>query len=146
MWVRHDWSDLAAWVKDAVDFNVSVVDVHVWECVCYHWEKKQMLQSKLCLTIPYKGFPGGPGSGRSHGGRNGNPFLYSCLGNPRIRGAWQALVSGSLKESDRIFSEETATAAFIVNGIQICKTLKCKKKKKSNYLGTGESWCGRNES
>ena len=24
-----------------------------------------------------------PGSGRSPGGRNGNPFQYSCLGNPR---------------------------------------------------------------
>ena len=23
-----------------------------------------------------------PGSGRSPGGRNGNPFQYSCLGNP----------------------------------------------------------------
>ena len=31
-----------------------------------------------------------PGSGRSPGEGNGNPLLYSCLGNPRDRGAWQA--------------------------------------------------------
>ena len=25
-----------------------------------------------------------PGSGRSPGGGNGNPFQYSCLGNPTV--------------------------------------------------------------
>ena len=56
----------------------------------------------------YWGFPGGslvknwsasagdmgstPGSGRSSGGRNGNPFQYSCLGNLMNRGAWRATV------------------------------------------------------
>ena len=49
------------------------------------------------------GFPGGsavknllasvgdsglvPGLGRSPGGEHGNPFQYSCLGNPMDRGA-----------------------------------------------------------
>ena len=33
-----------------------------------------------------------PGSGRSPGGRHGNPFQYSCLENPRDRGLWWALV------------------------------------------------------
>ena len=33
-----------------------------------------------------------PGSGRSVGDRNGNPFQYSCLGNPMDRGAWWATV------------------------------------------------------
>ena len=57
------------------------------------------------------GFPGGsagkesactagdlgsiPGSGRSPGGRNGNPAQYSCLENPVDRGAWQAAVHGA---------------------------------------------------
>ena len=31
-----------------------------------------------------------PGSGRSPGEGNGNPLQYSCLENPRDRGAWQA--------------------------------------------------------
>ena len=38
-----------------------------------------------------------PGSGRSSGGGNGNPFQYSCLGNPMDRGAWQVSVYGVAK-------------------------------------------------
>ena len=41
-----------------------------------------------------------PGSERSLGEGNGNPFQYSCLGNPVDRGAWQATVHGVTKESD----------------------------------------------
>ena len=61
------------------------------------------------------GFPGGsdgeesacnagdlcsiPGSGRSSGEGNGNPF-QSCLGNPMDRGAWQATAHGVTNEWD----------------------------------------------
>ena len=38
------------------------------------------------------------GLGRSHGGGNGNPLQYSCLGNPMDRGAWWATVHGVAKE------------------------------------------------
>ena len=31
-----------------------------------------------------------PGSGRSSGGRHGNPFQYPCLENSVDRGTWQA--------------------------------------------------------
>ena len=41
-----------------------------------------------------------PGLERSPGGGNGNPFQYSCLGNPIDRGAWVAAVHGGSKESD----------------------------------------------
>jgi len=40
-----------------------------------------------------------PGSGRSPGGENGNPFQCSCLENPVDRGAWWATVHGVIKES-----------------------------------------------
>ena len=59
------------------------------------------------------GFPGGfnlpanagdtrdidsiPGSRRFSGGRNGNPFQYSCLENSMDRGAWRATVHGVTK-------------------------------------------------
>ena len=33
-----------------------------------------------------------PGLGRSPGEGNGNPFQYSCLENPKDRGAWLAIV------------------------------------------------------
>ena len=41
-----------------------------------------------------------PGLGKSLGGGNGNPLRYSCLGNPRDRGAWRATVHGVTKKSD----------------------------------------------
>ena len=40
-----------------------------------------------------------PGSGRSPGEGNGNPFQYSCLENSMDRGAWWATVHG-ITESD----------------------------------------------
>ena len=39
------------------------------------------------------------GSGRSPGGGNGTPLRYSCLENPRDRGAWGATVH-RVTESD----------------------------------------------
>ena len=33
-----------------------------------------------------------PGLGKSRGGGPGNPFQYSCLGNPMGRGVWWATV------------------------------------------------------
>ena len=41
-----------------------------------------------------------PGSGRSPGERNGNPFQYYCLGNPMDRGVWRATIHGVAKDSD----------------------------------------------
>ena len=41
-----------------------------------------------------------PGSERSPGGGSGNPFQYSCLGNPMDRGAWRVIVHWGRKESD----------------------------------------------
>ena len=38
-----------------------------------------------------------PGSGRSPGGRDGNPLQSSCLENPMDRGAWWATVRGVAK-------------------------------------------------
>ena len=62
------------------------------------------------------GFPGGsviknspanirdmgsiPGSRRAPGKGNGNPLQYSCLGNPKDRGASQTTVSRAAKELD----------------------------------------------
>ena len=33
-----------------------------------------------------------PGQGRSLGGGRGNPLQYSCLENPKDRGAWWVMV------------------------------------------------------
>ena len=73
-----------------------------------------------CIYLrKHRGFPGGsavknplqsrrlagdmasiPGPGRSPGGGNGNPLQYSCMENPKDRGAWQDTVHGVTKESD----------------------------------------------
>ena len=42
------------------------------------------------------------GSGRSPGGGHGNPLQYSCLENPRDRGAWWAAVHGVAKSRTRL--------------------------------------------
>ena len=39
-----------------------------------------------------------PGSGRSHGVRNGNPLQYPCLQNSIGRGNWRAAVYGVTKD------------------------------------------------
>ena len=39
-----------------------------------------------------------PGLGRSPGEGNGNPLPYSCLENPKDRGARQAIVHGVAEE------------------------------------------------
>ena len=41
-----------------------------------------------------------PGSGRSPGEGHGNPLQYSCLENPRDRGAWWVTVHAATKELD----------------------------------------------
>ena len=43
-----------------------------------------------------------PGSGRSSGEGNGNPFQYPCLENPMVRGAWQASVHGVAKNRTQL--------------------------------------------
>ena len=39
-----------------------------------------------------------PGSGRSPGGGNGSPLLYSCPENPMDGGTWPATVHAVVKE------------------------------------------------
>ena len=43
-----------------------------------------------------------PGLGTYPGEGNGNPLEYSCLGNPVDRGAWQAIVHGTIKSQTEL--------------------------------------------
>ena len=43
-----------------------------------------------------------PGSGRSPGEGNGNPLQYSCLENPKDRGAWQTTVHRVTKSQTQL--------------------------------------------
>ena len=54
----------------------------------------QLLSGKesACSAIDTGDVGSIPGSGRATGEGHGNPFQYSCLGNPMDRGAWRATV------------------------------------------------------
>ena len=43
-----------------------------------------------------------PGLGRSPGEGNGNSLQYSCLENPKDRGAWRAIVHGVAMSQTRL--------------------------------------------
>ena len=47
-------------------------------------------QTVKCLAYNAGDLGSIPGSGRSSGEGNGNPLQYSCLENPKDRGAWWA--------------------------------------------------------
>ena len=54
-----------------------------------------------------------PWSGRSPGGRHGNPFQYSCLKNPMDRGAWRATVHRVAKSQTRLKRLSTHTQGLV---------------------------------
>ena len=85
-----------------------------------------------------KGFPGGsdgkasacnvgdpgsiPGSGRSPGEGNGNPFQYSCLVNPMDGGALWATVHGVAKNQTRL---SDFTSLLHINACGLPLTMPC---------------------
>ena len=82
--------------------------------VTSNWTPLKQFSIRSCLEYGFfPDFPGGsdvkesacnggdpssiPGSGRSPGEGNGNPFQYSCLENPMDGGVWQATLHGVTK-------------------------------------------------
>ena len=84
--------------------------MHIHTCTHAFWRCV-----RVCVCV-MQGIPGGsdgkesacneedpgsiPGSGRSPGEGNGNPFQYSCPENSTDSGAWQATVHRGRKETD----------------------------------------------
>ena len=56
-----------------------------------------------------------PGLGGSPGEGNGNPLQYSCLENPKDKGAWQATVHGVAKNQTRL-----SDFTFWGNSVGLC--------------------------
>ena len=54
-----------------------------------------------------------PEWGRSLGGGHGNPLQYSCLENPRDRGAWWATVHGVAKSQTQMRGLSTAQGHLV---------------------------------
>ena len=57
-----------------------------------------------------------PGLGRALGGGNGNLLQYSCLGNPRDRGAWRATVHGVAEVSCDLATKQEQ---YIADGVNV---------------------------
>ena len=88
-------------IEGNMDFFLPIT----WLCTC----------ALLITEIRYRGLPGGSvvknkntpamqetqvrllGQEDYPGERNGNPFQYSCLGNPMDRGDWWSTVHGFVK-------------------------------------------------
>ena len=62
-----------------------------------------------------------PGSGRSPGEENGNPFQYSCLGNPMDRGAWWAAAHMVAKSRTQLSMLHSCISPVLVT--QLCPPL-----------------------
>ena len=63
-----------------------------------------------------------PGSGRFSGERSGNPFQYSCLGNPMDSRTWRATVRGSQRDATKA-TEHTQLIRFVA--LQTLTTQHC---------------------
>ena len=64
-----------------------------------------------------------PGSGRSPGEGNGNPLQYSCLGNPKDKGARWATVHGVAKNRTQQHTHTHAYVAWVQEHLKICSFL-----------------------
>ena len=118
---RMRWLD---GITNAMDMSFSkfwelVMDSEAWHAAVHGIARSQTWLSNWTELKPYvlvlKGFPGGSSKestcqcrswkrhefnswvGKSPGVGNGNPLLYSCLGYPMDRRAWQATVHGVTK-------------------------------------------------
>ena len=79
-----------------------------------------------------------PGSGRSSGEGNGNPFHYYYLGNPINRGAWQLTVSLQSLSYVRLFATPWTVACqaslSITNSRSLLKLKSIESVMSSNHL------------
>jgi len=62
-----------------------------------------------------------PRSERSPGEGNGNPLLYSCLGNPMDREAWQATVHGVAKSRHHLVTKQQQKSCSWFERLSIVK-------------------------
>ena len=102
----------------------------------------QTVRNQLVKTEDAGGMGLIPGSGRSSGEGNGDPFQYSCLANPMDRG-W-ARVHGVTKSRTQLREEQhnsTATRAELIMDISELPKLRKVITKETNvrHLLTAES-------
>ena len=86
------WATVQRVAKRWTGLSMSKVNI---AAICKLWAFPGGSDGKESICIA--GDPGSiPGSERSPGGGNGNPFQYSCPENSMNRGAWRATQSQSM--------------------------------------------------
>ena len=99
-WFPLGWTGWISLQSKGLSRNFSNITVQKYQFFgTQHFPGDSDGKASACNT----GDPGSiPGLGRSPGEGKGNPLQYSCLENPRDRGAWQATVHGVAKSRTRL--------------------------------------------
>ena len=119
LWVRHEWATSLSYIEEGNGnpFQCSCLESprngRAWWAAVYgvaqSWTRLKQLSSsssriweasQVALVVKSQAANAGDmrdavlisGLGRSRGGEHGNPLPYSCLENPKDRGAWWAMV------------------------------------------------------
>ena len=90
------------WLLEALSFNRSSFSppqlLNFWHCKMFQASQGVLVvKNSPASARDIRDVGSTPGLGRSPGGGLGNPLQYSCLQNPKDRGAWQAAVHGAAK-------------------------------------------------
>ena len=117
--VGHDWSDLAAAATALTEF----IEIPLpWEGpIGLLSSSAWIFLTQVALVVKNPPASAGdvrdrgsiPGSGRSSGEEDDNPFQYSCLENPMDRGAWQPTVHGVIKSQTWLKQLSTVIVSII---------------------------------
>ena len=88
-----------------------------------------------------------PVSGRSPGGRHGNPLRFSCLENPMDRGAWGATVHGIAKSwkgrlKQLSICTHPPTHTHILKGLSLLLFLKTLRPSQHPFIDSQASFSG----
>ena len=95
----------------------------------HRWEASQValvVKNSPANAGDIRGTGLNPASGRSPGGRHGNPLQCYCLENPTDRGAWRATVCGVTKSWTQVkwLSTHTQVGESEVKAAQLCLALR----------------------
>ena len=116
LWLGCSMSSLACWTLRSIYINIYIyifgVYVYIYMLAVFlnsisllytYWFPRWVGGKELACKAGDTGVMGLiPRLGRSPGGGNGNPLLYSCLENPTDREAWRAMVPGVTRSRTRL--------------------------------------------
>ena len=114
-WKRTDAARVSSGTPNLWNMRKQMSVIEVTQ-LAFLWQPEQTGGSQVALLLKNPAANAGgtrdvgwtPGWGRCPGEGSSNPLQYSCLGNPRDRGAWGAAVQG-VAQSRTLLSHWTTT-------------------------------------